>query len=345
MAYDIETKICSKNGWHTPDEARRYYGRYSRDGVTIHWWGDGSGADNHDNIVNYFLKQAEHGIKSVNYVVSDNKITKMVEPDNVAWASNRGNPSTVSIEFQPTLSDEGYKRGGWLIAHLEGKYGKRLNFYPHSHWNPTSCPGTIDLNRLRVEADKAVSGPDIVLAAATQPVATPTQSTASAQRIFLPSAAAKWRIYPLDKPPVIGNEMAFLEPALFPPGLSYDILDRPQPNVVTIQTRDFGKGNIWVGPDTSAQFIGAPTATQQAPATHSGGQNLYLPPLTNRWRVYPLNKPPVIGNESGYLNPQMFGGLTYQILANPQTDIFTIETRDYGRVNIYAGGDTSAQIK
>ena len=158
MGYTIETKICSKNGWFTPTEAKNYYGRYSRDGVTVHWWGGGEGADKHDALVNYFLSQAQQGNKSVNYVVSDKKITKMVEPDNVAWASQGGNPTTVSIEFQPTLTAEGYKKGGWLIWQLELRYKKGLKLYKHSNWVATACPGTINLTKLRAEADKWRAG-------------------------------------------------------------------------------------------------------------------------------------------------------------------------------------------
>ena len=162
MAYPIETKLCSKNGYFTPAESNNYYAtRYSREGVTVHWWGDGTGANNHDNIVNYFLAQSAAGVKSVNYVVSDIKITKMVEPDNVAWTSQAGNPTTVSIEFQPTLSAEGYKRGGWLISELEKKYGRTLSLYPHKHWASTTCPGTIDINCLRAEANNFKQGADM----------------------------------------------------------------------------------------------------------------------------------------------------------------------------------------
>jgi hypothetical protein len=157
--YPLEVKICSKNGWSTPQEVPGIWGvPYARTGVTIHWWGDGTGADNHDNIVNYFLGQANAGIKSVNYVVSDNKITLMVSPDNVAWCSNSGNPTTISIEHQPTLGDEGYKKSGWLVAELEGRYGRTLDLFPHNHWTTTACPGSIDLGRIRAEADKWKSG-------------------------------------------------------------------------------------------------------------------------------------------------------------------------------------------
>jgi hypothetical protein len=157
--YPIEIKIASKNGWSTPQEAKYIWATpYSREGITMHWWGDGTGASNHDNIVNYFLSQAQAGNKSTNYVVSDNKITLMVSPDNVAWCSNNGNPTTISIEHQPTLNAEGYKKSGWLVWQLEGRYGKRLSLYPHSKWVGTACPGSIDINRIRAEANKWASG-------------------------------------------------------------------------------------------------------------------------------------------------------------------------------------------
>lgn len=170
--YPIEVRICSKSGWSTPQEAPSIWKTipYSREGVTIHWWGDGSGANNHDNIVNYFLGQAQAGNKSVNYVVSDNKITLMVSPDNIAWCSNNGNPTTISIEHQPTLGPEGYKKSGWLVDQLEERYGRRLSIYPHSKWTTTSCPGSIDLNRIRQEADKWKTG----VYTTPPPVVTPT---------------------------------------------------------------------------------------------------------------------------------------------------------------------------
>jgi hypothetical protein len=157
--YPVENKPASHNGWFTPAESNAYYAtRYAREGVTVHWWGDGTGASNHDNIVNYMMSQAEQGIKSVNFVVSDAKITQLVDPANVAWCSEGGNPTTVSIEFQPTLGPEGYKKGGWLINELENHFGRTMSLYPHSHWFQTSCPGSIDINRLRAEANKWKSG-------------------------------------------------------------------------------------------------------------------------------------------------------------------------------------------
>lgn len=157
-SYNVEIKLASKNGYHTPAEARAYYGRYDRSGITVHWWGDGTGASNHDNIVNYMNNQAAAGNKSVNYVLSDNKITLCVNPDNVAWCSQGGNPTTISVETQPTLGAEGYKKWGWLVDQLEQRYGRNLPLYKHSYWFSTACPGTIDLDRIRNEANKWKAG-------------------------------------------------------------------------------------------------------------------------------------------------------------------------------------------
>lgn len=153
--YPVEYKPCAKSGWFTPAEARNYYGKYARDGVTVHWWGDGTGASNHDNIVNYLNGKGAAGqAPTANYVLSDNKITMCVDPDNVAWTSGNGNATTIGIETQPTLGAEGYKKWGWLLDQLEKRYGKTLKLYPHNYWMQTACPGTLSLDRIRQEADK-----------------------------------------------------------------------------------------------------------------------------------------------------------------------------------------------
>lgn len=158
-SYAIEIKPASSNGWFTPAQSNAYYKTpYARTGVTVHWWGDGTGANNHDNIVNYMNAQSAAGVKSVNYVLSDNKITMCVNPDNVAWCSNAGNPTTISVETQPTLGAEGYKKWGWLLNQLEQRYNRPLDLYRHSDWFNTDCPGTIDLSRIRAEANKWKAG-------------------------------------------------------------------------------------------------------------------------------------------------------------------------------------------
>jgi hypothetical protein len=342
--YEIEQKICSKNAWFTPQEALEYYGRFSREGITLHGWGGNETADKHDNIVNYFLKQAEAGIKSPNYVLSDNKITCMVDPDMVAWCSTKGNPTTISIECQPNLGDEGYKRLGWLIKMLEGKYDHRMSLYPHKYWQPTSCPMELSIDRARQSADgtdKAV----IVTAVKQYPAATPVVKTAA--KVFLPAAADTWRFYKEGVAPVKGNEYKFLRPGnpAFAPGLTYDILGyADNGNTVIIQTQDFGRGKIWIT-GTSAQLISgaAPASSTKSNAT---GKQVILPKFVDSWRAYPLDVLPRVGNERGqYLLPSKIGhDLVYDILDWPYPNVVTIDTESYDKVNIYVGADTEARF-
>ncbi|MFP7377725.1 N-acetylmuramoyl-L-alanine amidase [Bacillus paralicheniformis] len=80
-------------------------------------------------------------------------------------------------------------------------------------------------------------------------------------------------------------------------------------------------------------------------SSSSGKKYVYLPASADSWRIYPTNKAPVKGNEINYLRPKKFGGLKYEILANPQTDVYTIKTDQFGKVNIYAAKSTGATIK
>jgi N-acetylmuramoyl-L-alanine amidase len=74
------------------------------------------------------------------------------------------------------------------------------------------------------------------------------------------------------------------------------------------------------------------------------GKYLNLMPHMSSWRVYVVGTAPVAGNEVGSLAPATFGGLSYRIIGNPSTDIYTIEAESFGTVNIYAPRDDDSSI-
>ena len=76
----------------------------------------------------------------------------------------------------------------------------------------------------------------------------------------------------------------------------------------------------------------------------SNKKYINLNPHVASWRVYPTNVAPVIANACGSLAPKQFGGLSYEILGNPQTDVYTIQTQNFGKVNIYAPRDNDSSI-
>ena len=70
---------------------------------------------------------------------------------------------------------------------------------------------------------------------------------------------------------------------------------------------------------------------------------LNLKPHVPSWRVYPLDKTPVVGNECARLSPSQYGGLSYEILED-KGDIKTIKTEMFGKVQIYAPKDNDSSI-
>lgn len=144
-SYEVEIKWASKAGWFTPAEARAYYGKYDRSGVTYHWWNNpsaiGGSAADHDSIVDYLNGRAAAGqAPTVNYVLSDPKLTLCIAPENVAWTSSAGNPTTIGVECSPHFTESQYKKQGWLHDQLEQRFGRTLAIYVHFEWQPgTEC--------------------------------------------------------------------------------------------------------------------------------------------------------------------------------------------------------------
>lgn len=103
-----------------------------------------------------------------------------------------------------------------------------------------------------------------------------------------------------------------------------------------------------VGPKTTAILAKAiANLTKPVPekdSSNTSSRKLVLPATADSWRIYPINKAPIKANAIGELNPKKFGGLEYDILGNPQADVYTIQTGDFGKVNIYAASSTGAKI-
>lgn len=87
----------------------------------------------------------------------------------------------------------------------------------------------------------------------------------------------------------------------------------------------------------------SPTPIPTPPSNNTSG-SLRLPASATSWRVYKPDGPYTVGGEVGKLNPSLFGGLTYEILGNPTANVYLIQTRDFGKVAIYAGAETGAQV-
>lgn len=81
-----------------------------------------------------------------------------------------------------------------------------------------------------------------------------------------------------------------------------------------------------------------------APANKLTTGSLHLPANAKSWRVYKPTGPYSTKYAIAQLAPSLFGGLTYDILGNPAPNVYLIQTSDFGKVAIYAGAETGAQV-
>ena len=119
--------------------SRARYGYGSKvTGITIHHWG--STGQSHDGVVAYLTRP--RGNTSAHYVVSDGRVTQLVDDGLAAWhaGSNKGNGTTIGIECRPEMSDGDFDTLVELCIELERVHGS-LQYYRHSDWKATACPG------------------------------------------------------------------------------------------------------------------------------------------------------------------------------------------------------------
>lgn len=134
------------------------------------------------------------------------------------------------------------------IARLNYTGDTNGNLTMHKYFINTNCPGPYLESKYSYIADEVNrvlnGGVTTPTPAQTQPVQ-PTTSTGSTLII---KDASSWSVYPLGVACVKTNACGSLNPRDYGQNgvLEYVILDKPQANVVTIQTQSFGKVNIFL---------------------------------------------------------------------------------------------------
>lgn len=123
----------------------------------------------------------------------------------------------------------------------------------------------------------------------------------------------------------------------------------------------WGNGYVWVGNgttwvptarlDNSNRVVGEPwgeyTAIPKAVVKPKDKEKQYVQLNKNveKWGFYKLGVQPIAKNIQNYLSPKKFGGLEYEVLGKPYTNVVTIQTRDFGKVNIWIGTPNAKLIK
>lgn len=302
--------------------------------------------------------QSNNNSVSFHIAIDDVEAIQGIPFNRNAWhagdgSTGEGNRNYIAIEICYSKSGgdrfiNAEKRAAKEVAALLKQYGWTINnVKKHQDFSGKYCPHrTLDmgwkrfLNMIQVE----LNGSSSINIPPVQSESKPQLENGTGKYLFLKGHMTKWNVYPTGVAPVIGNQCGTLNPSLFG-GIEYEILGNPQTDVYTIQTRDFGKVNIYAPKDEDSEFYskGTPNRQQEQPQ-QSNNQYLNLNPQVNSWRVYPTNVDPIIGNEVGSLAPSRYGGLSYEILGNPQSNVYTIKTEIFGTVNIYAPNDEDSLI-
>lgn len=324
-------------------------------GICIHNTANDAPAINERN---YMARADNQNEVSFHIAVDDNQAIQCIPLNRNAWhagdgGSGQGNRNYIAVEICYSRSGgerfiKAEQRAAKEVAALLKQYGWGIDkVKKHQDFSNKYCPHrTLDmgwqrfLNMVQAEMNgsSSINIPPVQSESKQQP------ENGTGKYLLLKGHMTKWNVYPTGVAPVIGNQCGTLNPSLFG-GIEYEILGNPQTDVYTIQTRDFGKVNIYVPKDGDSEFYskGTPNIQQEQPQ-QSNKQYLNLNPQVNSWRVYPTNVAPIIGNEVGSLAPSRYGGLSYEIIGNPQTNVYTIKTETFGTVNIYVPRDNDSSI-
>ncbi|MGL5087551.1 MAG: N-acetylmuramoyl-L-alanine amidase, partial [Clostridium sp.] len=87
-----------------------------------------------------------------------------------------------------------------------------------------------------------------------------------------------------------------------------------------------------------------PTSAPTPPPAPSNKKYLNLKPHMQSWKIYNQSGPYTTNKAIASLAPSKFGGLSYEILGSPQTDVHLIQTEQFGKVAIYAPRDNDSSI-
>jgi N-acetylmuramoyl-L-alanine amidase len=163
----IDESITAHN--YTPDASvPAAFGGYEsvKIGATVHHWGN-DGQD-FDDVVAYLASNNARQ-SSAHFVLQEDRVTCLVNPDDASWHAGhpQGSAQTIGIECRPEMTQGDLATLASLLRYLETIYGSLL-IYKHYEWVATACPG-----RYASRIDEIVAQVNNVELAPAPPVAAP----------------------------------------------------------------------------------------------------------------------------------------------------------------------------
>lgn len=120
--------------------------------IVIHWWDDPAKKPKIEGVIQHFKNPKVQ--VAAHYVVSGDRIVQMVKESDTAWQARNANPYTIGIEVDPQTPGNTYATTARLVREIRERHGN-LPLRRHKDFVQTSCPGTLDVERIDREASNA----------------------------------------------------------------------------------------------------------------------------------------------------------------------------------------------
>lgn len=302
---------------------------------------------------------------SANYCIGYNgDVCLNVEEENRAWTSSSNWADQRAITFELAnskyghpwpISDATLKKAILVLADLHKRYGLRASYtgntngtlWRHDWFANTNCPGPSLgglLPHIAKEVNKILDGGKVPSAPKTKKTESQIVDEVIAGK-HGNGAVRKNRLKQLGFNPHrvqrLVNERILGKPKVAKKS-EKQIAEEVKRGLHGNGQARFNKlKKMGYDPQRIQNLVNTSMGVKSAPKN----KTLHLPANASSWRIYRQGGPYTVGSEIGYLAPSKFGGLKYSIKGNPMKDIYLIDTRDFGRVAIYAGAGTSAQVR
>lgn len=288
-------------------------------GITIHNTDNDASAENE---AAYMERRPEE--VSFHIVVDEKEALQLIPFGRNAWHSGdgvngTGNRKTIALEIARNFGStevfaKAQENAAIITAQICKQFGWGIDkIYTHRHWSGKNCPSRTDINKFKEKVKYYLNG-----SAPNIPVS--------------PQANSSIKVG--DKVKATGT---------------YYATGQAIPGWVknnTYEVIQVSGNKVLLGGIMSWVYSGEVSKVNSKPVTSpvSNKQYLNLKPHMQKWAIYKEGGPYTLKYKIGDLKPSMFGGISYEILGSPQRDVYIIQTRDYGRVGIWAPRDNDSTI-
>ncbi len=128
--------------------------------IVVHWWDLPEKKPSLMGTVNWLCNPAAQ--VSAHYVVSGTTVYNLVKETDVAWHARDANSFSIGIEVDPNTPPGTYETVSQLCREIAARHLMSLPWAikPHREYVNTSCPGTLDLERIKRGTQGAQGGAD-----------------------------------------------------------------------------------------------------------------------------------------------------------------------------------------